>query len=94
MKKRILLISKYALVFSAAFAISFQIKAADKAPVLRNGNYKFTIHRADGKGIVFNSLIKDSSGKQIMYIINGSERLLVDSIIKKNDSVFIELPFL
>ncbi|MEO6815032.1 MAG: TlpA disulfide reductase family protein [Ginsengibacter sp.] len=93
MKKRTLLISKYVLVFCAAFAISFQIKAADKAPVLRNGNYKFTIHRADGKGIVFNSLIKDSSGKQIMYIINGSERLLVDSIIKKNDSVFIELPF-
>ena len=58
-----------------------------------NGSYKFSIERDDHQKIDFITSVKDSAGKKIMYIINGSDRMLVDSIIQKKDSVFIELPF-
>lgn len=60
---------------------------------LKNGNYQFKIHRADGQMISFNTIVKDSAGKKIMYVKNGSNLLLADSILFKKDSVFIELPF-
>ncbi|HSN08197.1 MAG TPA: TlpA disulfide reductase family protein [Hanamia sp.] len=60
---------------------------------LKNGIWRATIKREDGNEIVFNFLSKDSAGKKIIYILNGNEHLLVDSIETKDDSVFIELPF-
>lgn len=64
-----------------------------KTPVLQNGNYQFNILREDGEKIVFTTLVKDSLGKKIMYVINGSEKMLVDDIRYMNDSVYIQLPF-
>lgn len=93
MKINILILLKYAFAFFSLLVISLSTQAAEKPLVLKNGNYKFIIHRPDGKEIVFNSLVKDSVGKKIMYVINGSERLLVDSIVTRKDSVFIVLPF-
>ena len=46
-----------------------------------------------GSKLVFNFELKDSAGKKIIYVINGSERLLVDSIQIRQDSVFIQMPF-
>ena len=74
------------------FCISFTISYAQNNQ-LKSGNYQFRIHRTDGHDIVFNTIVKDSLGKKIMYIKNGSNRLFVDSIIAKQDSVFIELPY-
>ena len=60
---------------------------------LKNGMWRATIQRKDGQQIVFNFLSKDSAGKKIIYVINGTERLLVDSIQTRADSVFIQMPF-
>jgi thiol-disulfide isomerase/thioredoxin len=65
----------------------------DKTPGLKNGTYKAILFRADGKEIVFNFLAKDSAGRKILYVLNASEKLLVDSIAVKGDSVFIQMPF-
>ena len=81
-------ISSIILVF-CLFTTNVQAQSAQ----FKSGDYRFNIHRADGHDIVFNTIVKDSAGKKIMYIKNGNNRLLVDSIIAKNDSVFIELPY-
>lgn len=60
---------------------------------LKNGMWRATIQRKDGQQIVFNFLSKDSAGKKIIYVINGVEHLLVDSIETRADSVFIQMPF-
>ena len=60
---------------------------------LKNGIWRSEIIRTDGHSIVFNFEVKDSLAQKIIYIINGSDRLLVDSVQLRNDSVFIELPF-
>jgi thiol-disulfide isomerase/thioredoxin len=60
---------------------------------LPNGTWRATIERKDGKKIVFNFITKDSAGKKILYVINGKEHLLVDSIILRDDSLFIQMPF-
>jgi len=49
--------------------------------------------RPDGQEIVFNFQSKDSAGKKILYVINGKEHLLVDSVEITADSVFIQMPF-
>src|SRR5690348_1295397 len=68
---------------------AFMIKPVE----LPNGTWRATIERKDGKKIVFNFITKDSAGKKILYVINGKEHLLVDSIISRDDSLFIQMPF-
>ncbi len=93
MKKNILLSNKYIrAIFLCAIAFA-SLHFADKPSVLKPGNWKATIERPDGQQIVFNFESKDSAGKKIIYVINAGERLLVDSIETRGDSVFIELPF-
>jgi peroxiredoxin len=65
----------------------------EKPVELKNGFWRATIQRPDGQQIVFNFQSKDSAGKKIIYVINGQEHLLVDSIRTLADSVFIEMPF-
>jgi peroxiredoxin len=78
-----------AMVFctGALFASALQEKN------LQNGQWRATLERKDGKAIVFNFEVKDSAGKKIAYIKNAGERLLVDDIVVRQDSVFITLPF-
>ena len=57
------------------------------------GTWRGEILRSDGHLIPFNFEIKDRSGRIIIYIINGTERLMVDDIHRQNDSVFIIMPF-
>ena len=76
------------LIFCMSFSVS-----NGQARSLKSGNYIFSIYRPDGEKIVFNTIVKDSLGEKIMYIKNGSNRLLVDSIVVAGDSIFIELPF-
>ena len=60
---------------------------------LPNGLWRAVLERKDSNNIVFNFESKDSAGKQILYIRNAAERLLVDDIKFLGDSVFITLPF-
>ncbi|MEO9146103.1 MAG: TlpA disulfide reductase family protein [Ginsengibacter sp.] len=60
---------------------------------LKNGFWRATIQRSDGQQIVFNFQSKDSAGKKIIYVINGKEHLLIDSMVTLGDSVFIQMPF-
>jgi thiol-disulfide isomerase/thioredoxin len=62
-------------------------------PPFKNGVWKSVLVRPDGKEIVFNFLTKDSAGKKLLFVLNAEERLLVDSIVQKGDSVFIQMPF-
>ena len=79
-------------LFLGIFALSFTTQLSAQSS-LKNGPYKFSIERDDHQTINFITSVKDSAGKKIMYIINGADHMLVDSIIQKKDSVFIELPF-
>jgi thiol-disulfide isomerase/thioredoxin len=60
---------------------------------LYDGEWSVFLRRKDGVNIVFNFYVKDSLGKQVIYIRNADERLLVDDIQWKLDSVMIKLPF-
>lgn len=60
---------------------------------MRNGVYRGIIERTDGMNIVFNFEILAENRRQVLYIINGEERMLVDQIEEQNDSVIISLPF-
>lgn len=87
MKKKHLI--PFLLIFSSVF---FSIGSFAQT-ALKNGPYKFRIERDDHQTIDFITSVKDSAGKKIMYIINGDDQMLVDSILIKGDSAFIELPF-
>ena len=63
------------------------------APNFRSGEWRAFLERKDGNNIVFNFEVRDSAGKQIIYIRNAGERLLVDDITREGDSIWIKLPF-
>src|SRR3954469_22763207 len=76
-----------------AFLLILLVSWTDKKPVFKNGVYRSVVSRPDGKDIVFNFEAKDSAGKKILYVLNAEEKLLVDSVAIKDDSVFIQMPF-
>ena len=77
------------LMLLSCLLYAFMMKPVE----LPNGTWRATIERKDGKKIVFNFITKDSAGKKILYVINGKDHLLVDSIISRDDSLFIQMPF-
>jgi peroxiredoxin len=93
MKKRRIFPLKIALGFCFLIISFTSIHWLPKSNELKNGYWRATILRPDGQQIVFNFQSKDSAGKKIIYVINGKEHLLVDSIQTRADSVFIEMPF-
>jgi len=91
-------------VLTSLFLLSFCISvsqadpisaptAFSSAPNFRSGEWRAFLERKDGNNIVFNFEVKDSAGKQIIYIRNAGERLLVDDITHQGDSIWIKLPF-
>lgn len=60
---------------------------------LVNGVWQAKLHRADGADIVFNFEVKDTAGKKVLYVINATDKLLVDDVKVAGDSVFIRMPF-
>ncbi|CAL1517287.1 TlpA disulfide reductase family protein [Chitinophaga sp. MM2321] len=60
---------------------------------LVNGVWQAKLHRADGADIVFNFEVKDSLGKKVLYVINATDKLLVDDVKVAGDSLFIKMPF-
>jgi thiol-disulfide isomerase/thioredoxin len=57
------------------------------------GIWRGVITRSDGREIAFNFKTISKKGKFTIYIINGDEELLVDSVRLKSDSLFINMPF-
>jgi thiol-disulfide isomerase/thioredoxin len=87
------ILNKYSL---ALFFIAINLVSLNwisKPQELKAGYWRATIERPDGQQIVFNFESKDSAGKSVIYVINAGERLLVDSIETRGDSVLIEMPF-
>lgn len=91
--KRIKMVTALCLVGVISLYAATAYGAGKKDPPLKNGMYRTEIFRPDGNAIVFNFQLKDSLGKKIIHIMNASERMVVDSVVKRGDSVFIELPF-
>ena len=60
---------------------------------IKQGKWLGIIKRIDGKEIPFNFLSTQINGKQLLTILNASERLLVTEIEAKDDSILIKLPF-
>lgn len=60
---------------------------------LEEGLWRGVLHRTDGAGIPFNFRVRDTAGRTVLYIVNGKGRLLVDSIRRRGDSVYIHMPF-
>ncbi|MGN6194546.1 MAG: peroxiredoxin family protein [Ginsengibacter sp.] len=89
-KRSRLVFYKSVLFFSLSFGL---FSASAQTFLLKNGMWRATINRADGHQIPFTFQTKDSAGKQIIYVINGKEHLLVDSVETRADSVFIQMPF-
>lgn len=60
-----------------------------------NGNkaYRAVIKREDGLPIVFNISQEKKEGSIIWSIINAGEKIIVDDILEKGDSLLINLPF-
>lgn len=94
MIKRIKIFSyKFTLIICFFIVAILSVHWSENPVNLKNGFWRATIQRTDGQEIVFNFETKDSLGKKIIYVINGKEHLLVDSIEIVNDSVFIQMPF-
>jgi thiol-disulfide isomerase/thioredoxin len=85
--------NKFSFLFAFFTIALFSFCNVQKSTELKNGFWRATINRADGHQIVFNFETKDSAGKKIIYVINGREHLLVDSVETHGDSVFIQMPF-
>lgn len=66
---------------------------AQKPFFLKKGIWQAVIQRSDSNTINFNFVAEIKNGKQILYIINANEKLLVDDIKRTKDSLFITLPF-
>ncbi|NLR62203.1 TlpA family protein disulfide reductase [Chitinophaga polysaccharea] len=60
---------------------------------LSNGVWQAKLHRKDGADIVFNFDVRDSIGKPVLFVLNATDKLLVDDVKQQGDSVFIKMPF-
>lgn len=92
MIKRSRLVFYRSVFFSSLIFGLFSVASAQTSS-LKNGMWRATINRSDGLQIPFTFQTKDSVGKKIIYVINGKEHLLVDSVATRADSVFIGMPF-
>lgn len=82
MKKYYLLL----LLFIASLAYT-------SAATLDPGFWHAAISNDSGKEVPFIFEVKNEGNKQVIEILNGSERLKVDEIATNGDSVFIKMPF-
>lgn len=63
------------------------------ALLLQNGVWHASIWRPDGQPIVFNFEVSDSAHRKVIYIMNASDRMLVDSVRRHGDTIFFHMPF-
>ncbi len=56
------------------------------------GNYRGILYREDGKEVVFNIEIKGTGNQTRLYVVNATEKLLVQDLKIKGDSFFFRMP--
>lgn len=81
------------LVILLLSSLGISAKASGQKTTLKPGIWKGVIQRPDGQQIVFNFEVKPVNGKTVLYVLNATERLLVDDIRQEGDSVWITMPF-
>ena len=85
------------MLFNYVLFIFFNILAlagyTQQKTNIKNGNWQGIITRPDSIKVRFNFTTNIIKGKQVITIINGEDRLLVDDIKLKNDSILYTLPF-
>ncbi|HET9057187.1 MAG TPA: TlpA disulfide reductase family protein [Chitinophagaceae bacterium] len=59
---------------------------------VKSGIYRAILFRQDGNQVVFNFEWRREGKKNVIHVLNASERIRVDNIVVKGDSVFIEMP--
>src|SRR5215471_4757792 len=59
---------------------------------MREGWWKLELMRNDGVALPFNFEVKTTDGEKMLFFRNGEERIKVDQVQVKNDSVFIQMP--
>ncbi len=82
----------YMFIFLTGVSITKANTRADSNQI-SIGIWRGEILRTDGHVIPFNFQTKKLAGKMIIYVINGTERLMVDQIRQQGDSLFIDMPF-
>lgn len=75
-----------------SFIFTLFISSMSQAQI-KEGWYRAAIQRPDGAEIFFNFQVAKQNNKTVLYIRNASEQILVDAIVQKEDSVFIDMPF-
>ena len=76
------------------FVASYLPAAAQSKPKgLQSGIWRGVLQRTDGQQLSFNFRVATGKGKTVLYVLNADEKLLVDSVLIKKDSVIIQMPF-
>lgn len=92
--KKTTVLKTIAGIYSALICLFlFSQCSSKKSTELKNGIWRAELQREDGNNIVFNFNVKDSLGRKTIQVFNADESLTVDSIIIREDSVFIQMPF-
>ena len=73
------------------FILSFSI-ALSAQETTHSTLWRASIHRLDGKQIVFNIASTEENGAPVVYILNAEERMRVPNVILTQDSVIIKMP--
>lgn len=60
---------------------------------IKPGQWRAAIDRPDGNQIIFNFDVVDSVGRTYLYVRNAEERLVVDEVSTKGDSLLFQMPF-
>lgn len=83
-----------AFIFLAGIGLAFSAcNTGHTAKSLANGVWQAKLHRNDGADIVFNFEVKDTAGKKVLYVLNATDKLLVDEVAATGDSLLIRMPF-
>jgi len=84
---------KYSLNIVIVFLILFTVFACKPSnPEISSGIWRATLKTSSAAEIPFNFELIDSAGAKYINIMNGDERLRVDEISFRSDSVFIKMP--
>ena len=76
---------KNCTIILVLLAVGYTLKA-------QQGWWGAKLHRSDSSNITFNFEWKTENGKPVWYIRNALERIKVNNISIKGDSLFVQMP--
>src|SRR5260370_33185897 len=72
--------------------MSLLVNVCSAQTKLKPGIWRGALKTSSGNDLPFNFEVKESVGKQLLFIMNGLERIKVTDLTQKKDSVFIHMP--